>query len=143
VRALTSLALSGPSNEVRIVVGAALPPSAPAYLLGMVNGASLGAIGWVAFRRGRLPMAIAVLVPVGLLVNALGVDTILEGSVRKAGTRVRVTAQLIHASDGHQSWSERYDRELNRHLRHPGRNRSGDLLGTSRPACTPDSGSEP
>ena len=42
----------------------------------------------------------------------LGVQFILEGSVRKAGNRVRVTAQLIDAeTDGH-IWAERYDREL-------------------------------
>ena len=44
--------------------------------------------------------------------QALGVRTILEGSVRRAGSRVRVTAQLINADDGYHLWSERYDREL-------------------------------
>ena len=38
--------------------------------------------------------------------------TILEGSVRRAGNRIRVTAQLINAADGYHLWSERYDREL-------------------------------
>ncbi|MBN1222399.1 MAG: protein kinase [Candidatus Aminicenantes bacterium] len=42
----------------------------------------------------------------------LGVDTLLEGSVRKAGNRVRITAQLITAADGSHLWSERYDREI-------------------------------
>ncbi|HKV52768.1 MAG TPA: protein kinase [Gemmatimonadaceae bacterium] len=42
----------------------------------------------------------------------LHVATVLEGSVRKAGTRLRVTAQLIDAADGYHLWSERYDREL-------------------------------
>ena len=42
----------------------------------------------------------------------LGVRYVLEGSVRKAGDRVRVTAQLIDATTGHHLWSERYDREL-------------------------------
>jgi TolB-like protein/Flp pilus assembly protein TadD len=42
----------------------------------------------------------------------LGVGTVLEGSVRKAGTRLRITAQLIKVSDGYHVWSERYDREL-------------------------------
>jgi TolB-like protein len=42
----------------------------------------------------------------------LGVANILEGSVRRAGTRVRVTAQLINAEDGFHLWSETYDREL-------------------------------
>jgi adenylate cyclase len=40
------------------------------------------------------------------------VNTILEGSVRKVGNRIRVTAQLITAADGSHLWSERYDREL-------------------------------
>ena len=44
--------------------------------------------------------------------EALNVGTILEGSVRKDGDRVRVTAQLIDASDGYHLWSETYDREL-------------------------------
>lgn len=43
---------------------------------------------------------------------ALGVTNVLEGSVRKAGNRIRVTAQLITAADGSHLWSERYDREL-------------------------------
>ncbi len=42
----------------------------------------------------------------------LGVTTLLEGSVRKSGNRVRVTVQLVNASDGYQLWSERYDREM-------------------------------
>ena len=40
----------------------------------------------------------------------LGVESILEGGVRKVGDRLRITAQLIDARDGHQSWSGRYDR---------------------------------
>jgi TolB-like protein/tRNA A-37 threonylcarbamoyl transferase component Bud32/cytochrome c-type biogenesis protein CcmH/NrfG len=44
--------------------------------------------------------------------DKLGVQHVLEGSVRKAGSRVRVTAQLIKAADGYHLWSERYDREL-------------------------------
>jgi len=46
------------------------------------------------------------------IAEALGVRTILEGSVRRAGSRIRVTAQLINAADGGHLWSERYDREL-------------------------------
>ncbi len=42
----------------------------------------------------------------------LNVDKILEGSVRKAGNRVRITAQLICAADGYHIWSENYDRNL-------------------------------
>lgn len=46
------------------------------------------------------------------IANELGVEHVLEGSVRKAGSRIRVTAQLIDAADGFHVWSERYDREL-------------------------------
>ena len=42
----------------------------------------------------------------------LKVGTALEGSVRKAGDRVRVTAQLVDAEDGYQLWSRRFDRDL-------------------------------
>jgi len=42
----------------------------------------------------------------------LGVAHILEGSIRKANNRVRITAQLVSASDGFHLWSETYDREL-------------------------------
>jgi TolB-like protein/predicted Ser/Thr protein kinase len=46
------------------------------------------------------------------IAEALGVTNILEGSVRKAGNRIRVTAQLIDASKGIHLWSQRYDRDL-------------------------------
>jgi len=42
----------------------------------------------------------------------LNVDAILEGSVRKSGKKLRITAQLIDATDGYHLWSETYDREL-------------------------------
>ena len=42
----------------------------------------------------------------------LDVEHLLEGSVRKAGNRLRITAQLVKVSDGSHLWSERYDREL-------------------------------
>ena len=42
----------------------------------------------------------------------LKVGAVLEGSVRKAGNRLRVTAQLINVSDGYHLWSERYDRDM-------------------------------
>jgi len=50
--------------------------------------------------------------PVGEIAQVLGVDHILEGSVRKSGNQIRVTAQLIRVSDGFHMWSETYDREL-------------------------------
>jgi serine/threonine protein kinase/Tfp pilus assembly protein PilF len=42
----------------------------------------------------------------------LNVTTVLEGSVRKSGNRLRIMAQLINVADGYHIWSERYDREL-------------------------------
>jgi adenylate cyclase len=51
-------------------------------------------------------------VDVTKVAKELGVRYILEGSVRKAGDRVRVTAQLIDATTGNHIWAERYDREL-------------------------------
>ncbi len=46
------------------------------------------------------------------IAETLGVTNVLEGSVRRAGNRLRVTAQLIQAADGTHLWSHRYDREL-------------------------------
>jgi serine/threonine-protein kinase len=42
----------------------------------------------------------------------LSVKTVLEGSVRRSGNRLRITAQLINLADGYQLWSERYDRDM-------------------------------
>jgi serine/threonine protein kinase/Tfp pilus assembly protein PilF len=44
--------------------------------------------------------------------KTLNVETVLEGSVRKAGNRLRITAQLINVADGYHMWSERYDRDM-------------------------------
>ena len=44
--------------------------------------------------------------------RALHVNSVLEGSVRKSGNRLRITVQLINATDGYHLWSERYDREM-------------------------------
>ena len=46
------------------------------------------------------------------IAKALGVEHILEGSVRRSGDRLRVTAQLIRADDGFHLWSENYDRTM-------------------------------
>jgi eukaryotic-like serine/threonine-protein kinase len=46
------------------------------------------------------------------IAEAVGVTTVLEGSVRRSGSRLRVTAQLITAADGTHVWSQRYDREM-------------------------------
>jgi TolB-like protein len=44
--------------------------------------------------------------------ETLGVTTLLEGSVRTAGPQLRVTAQLVNASDGYELWSQRFDRRM-------------------------------
>ena len=49
---------------------------------------------------------------VGEIGKRLKVGTVLEGSVRKAGNRLRINAQLINTSDGYHLWSERYDRQM-------------------------------
>jgi TolB-like protein/tetratricopeptide (TPR) repeat protein len=51
-------------------------------------------------------------VEVGTIARALNVSSILEGSVRRAGSKVRVTVQLINGQDGFHVWSEDYDRDL-------------------------------
>jgi TolB-like protein/Tfp pilus assembly protein PilF len=50
--------------------------------------------------------------PISDIAKSLHVNTILEGSVKKSGNRMRITAQLINAADGYHLWSERYDREM-------------------------------
>jgi serine/threonine protein kinase len=47
-----------------------------------------------------------------LIGEQLNVRTVLEGSVRKAGNRLRITAQLVNVADGYHLWSQRYDREV-------------------------------
>jgi TolB-like protein/Tfp pilus assembly protein PilF len=42
----------------------------------------------------------------------LGVETVVEGSVRKSGNQLRITAQLVKTSDGYHLWSDRFDREV-------------------------------
>ena len=49
---------------------------------------------------------------IGEIGRKLKVATVLEGSVRKAGDRLRVTAQLVNVADGYHLWSERFDRQL-------------------------------
>ena len=51
-------------------------------------------------------------VDIPTIARALNVATVLEGSVRKSGETLRITAQLVRASDGSQLWSEIYDRQI-------------------------------
>jgi len=50
--------------------------------------------------------------PLARIAKELGVDLVVEGSVARSGGRVRVTAQLIQASDDHHVWAETYERDL-------------------------------
>jgi len=79
----------------------------------------------------------------------LGVATVLEGSVRKAGNKLRITAQLIHAADGSHLWSETYDREISDVFRTQDEIAGAvvaalkvSLLGRAAPKSTPTSNSE-
>ena len=47
-----------------------------------------------------------------VIAEQLKVRTVLEGSVRKVGNRLRITAQLVNSADGYHLWAERYDREM-------------------------------
>jgi eukaryotic-like serine/threonine-protein kinase len=47
-----------------------------------------------------------------LVGEKLDVATVLEGTVRRSGSRLRITVQMVNAADGYQLWSERYDREM-------------------------------
>jgi TolB-like protein/tetratricopeptide (TPR) repeat protein len=51
-------------------------------------------------------------VPIADIAKQLGVAYVVQGSVRRNGSRVRITAQLVSASDGFQVWSDNFDREL-------------------------------
>ncbi len=51
-------------------------------------------------------------VDIRAVVRELGASSILEGSIRRAGNRVRINAQLIDASSGGHLWADRYDRDL-------------------------------
>jgi adenylate cyclase len=46
------------------------------------------------------------------IADRLGVEALLDGSIRKAGKRVRISVQLVDATNGYQLWSERFDREI-------------------------------
>jgi len=51
-------------------------------------------------------------VPIAEIASALHVANVLEGSVRKSGEQVRISAQLVRASDGYEIWSQTWDRKL-------------------------------
>jgi len=74
-------------------------------LLAQVDGLHVAArTSSFAFREGATDIR-----EIGRLLN---VSTILEGSIRKVGDRIRLTAQLINVDDGYHIWSQNYDREL-------------------------------
>ena len=74
-------------------------------VLAKIDGLSVAARTSSFFFKGQN-------LPIGEIAKTLGVKHILEGSVRKAGSKVRITAQLIRAEDGYHLWSNTYDREL-------------------------------
>ncbi len=74
-------------------------------VLAKIDGLSVAARTSSFFYKGQN-------LPIGEIAMELGVKHILEGSVRKSGSQIRITAQLIRAEDGFHLWSETYDREL-------------------------------
>ena len=50
--------------------------------------------------------------PVAAIATTLGVNNVVEGSIRRSGNRVRISVQLIDAAHGYHLWSDSYDREL-------------------------------
>lgn len=75
------------------------------HALGKVNGMSVVARTSVFQYKGKA-------YDIRQIGDQLRVQTVLEGSVRKSGDRLRVTAQLVNASDGYHLWSETYDRSM-------------------------------
>jgi len=75
------------------------------HALGKVNGMSVVARTSVFQYKGRA-------YDIRQIGEQLRVQTVLEGSVRSSGERLRVTAQLVNASDGYRLWSETYDRRM-------------------------------
>ena len=51
-------------------------------------------------------------VDVGTIARTLGVTSVLDGSIRRSGNRLRISVRLVNAADGYQVWSERFDREM-------------------------------
>ena len=68
------------------------------------NSEASGASSWRSF-KGKAVDAVA-------LTRQLNITHVLEGSVRKAGDRVRITAQLVDGEIGDPVWADRYDRDL-------------------------------
>ncbi len=73
--------------------------------LGAVSGLRVAAATSTFYLKGQA-------LEIRAIGERLNVETLLEGSVRRAGSRLRITAQLVNVSDGYHLWSERYDRTL-------------------------------
>ena len=65
-------------------------------------------------------------VKVQQVAEELGVQYVLEGSLRKVRDRIRITSQLTDALSGHHLWAERYDQNDERHIDHPRRDHEED-----------------
>src|SRR5262249_48762223 len=73
--------------------------------LARVEGLRVAARGEVQAYRGRD-------LPPRTIARELNVDYVVQGTIRRAGKRARISAQLVRASDGHASWAERFDRRV-------------------------------
>ena len=95
--------------------------------LGRVSGLS------VASRNAAFSYKGKTVVP-AQIAQVLKVTHVLEGSVRKSGNRIRITAQLLEAATDTQVWAERYRPHARRHLCHPGRDLHGHRHGAESQA---------
>jgi TolB-like protein/DNA-binding winged helix-turn-helix (wHTH) protein/Flp pilus assembly protein TadD len=98
--------LSGDQEQAYLTDGVTEEISAQ---LGTLNPAKLGVVARTAAMRYRANPR-----PLGQIGKELGVDYVLEGSVRRSGDRVRVTAQLIKMSDETHIWAQSYDGEFSK-----------------------------
>src|SRR5436190_1235677 len=90
-------------------------PTAGAFGDALTAAPAVPSSRWWARRPARYAAAFAFRdrnVNAGEIGKELNVATLLEGSVRRAGSRVRVNAQLIDATDGYQLWAEEYERDI-------------------------------
>jgi non-specific serine/threonine protein kinase len=114
-RATAAPAASGPSLAVLYFENLSADPDSDYFCAGITEDI-LTDLSKIAGLRVASRNAVARLrgqpVDISRAAAELGVATVLEGSVRRAGNRVRISAQLINAGDGFHLWAERYDRDL-------------------------------
>jgi serine/threonine-protein kinase len=118
VGARTFVARPPAARSIAVVpfVNLSAVPESSEYFSDGITNELIGALAQVPGLRVPAASSAFALKGRGLSVRqvaeTLGVATVLEGSVRRAGTGLRITAQLVNAADGYQLWSSSYDREI-------------------------------